>query len=193
MSHSTLHPAESAELRAHAERAAKARQEGLQLLHDPRSQAFYATSKSRPGTLHRVTLLSCDCLGFIRHGHCRHHSAIVMAHLLKELDSAPALVPADRRGKTCERMAAPTPKPATPERGDVRVPGTGELVGHVVVEAWTIEAWGYDVTGEPLLLWSARRTDADARNIAADRIWRHVETTGLMAPKAIRFKGRVAA
>ncbi|MGB3328674.1 MAG: hypothetical protein WBA46_06950 [Thermomicrobiales bacterium] len=85
MSHSTLHLTDTAELKAHAERAAKARQEGMQLMRDVRTGEYFASSKSQPGTLHRVTLASCDCLGFVRHQHCRHHSALVMAHLLQEL------------------------------------------------------------------------------------------------------------
>ncbi|MGC4107055.1 MAG: hypothetical protein QM753_12035 [Thermomicrobiales bacterium] len=80
----TLLPAETAELRAHAERAAKARKDGTQLLHDRATNEYFATSKSQPGTLHRVTLASCDCLGFIRHQHCKHHSALTMAMLLQE-------------------------------------------------------------------------------------------------------------
>ncbi|MGC4106438.1 MAG: hypothetical protein QM753_08800 [Thermomicrobiales bacterium] len=98
MSHSTLLPTESAELRAHADRAAKARAEGMQLLRAQTGE-YYATSKSKPGTLHRVTLASCGCLGFVRHQHCRHHSALVMAHLHQELSEAPALAPAC----ACER------------------------------------------------------------------------------------------
>lgn len=82
---STLLPAETAELRAHADRAAQAREAGIHLFRESRTGAYFATSQSRPGTLHRVTLASCNCLGFVRHQHCRHHSALVMAHLLEEL------------------------------------------------------------------------------------------------------------
>lgn len=49
---------------------------------------FYATSTSRPGTLHRVTLFSCDCAGFIGHGRCQH-----LAALLAEVDELPPLDP----------------------------------------------------------------------------------------------------
>lgn len=90
MSHSTLLPAETAELKAHLERASKARQEGMELFVDRRTNEYFATSKSQPGTLHRVTLLSCDCLGFVRHQHCRHHSALVIAHLLEEHGPEPS-------------------------------------------------------------------------------------------------------
>ena len=38
---------------------------------------YYATSVSRPGTLHRVTMVSCDCLGFVTHHRCVHHAALL--------------------------------------------------------------------------------------------------------------------
>jgi hypothetical protein len=85
MGQSTLLPTDTAELKIHAERAAKARREGVQLLCDRRDGRHYATSASTPGVRYFVTLLSCDCLGFVRHQHCRHHSALVIAHVLQEL------------------------------------------------------------------------------------------------------------
>lgn len=85
MSHSTLLPAETAELKAHADRAAKARREGVRLLRDRTDGRHYATSGTKPGVRYFVTLVSCTCPGFIGHGHCKHHSAMVMAHMLQEL------------------------------------------------------------------------------------------------------------
>jgi len=41
---------------------------------------WFAPSRTRPGTLHRVTGLSCDCVGFARHQRCGHHSAL-LAHM----------------------------------------------------------------------------------------------------------------
>jgi hypothetical protein len=38
---------------------------------------WFASSQSRPGVLHRVTGLSCDCDGFLRWQRCRHHSALL--------------------------------------------------------------------------------------------------------------------
>jgi len=89
-----LHPAESAELYAHFERAAKARTQGMTLFRDRETNEYFATSQSQPGHLHRVTLASCDCIGFVTYQHCRHHSALVVAHLLAELGTpSPAGTP----------------------------------------------------------------------------------------------------
>lgn len=103
------------------------------------------------------------------------------------------LSPSDRRNQTCRRMATPAPQPATPERRDILIPETGELVGHVVVEAWTTTAIGYDADGQERELWRDRRTDSVARLTAADRVWRHLEATGLMAPKDRRYGSGLAA
>ncbi|MGB3329182.1 MAG: hypothetical protein WBA46_09530 [Thermomicrobiales bacterium] len=99
----------------------------------------------------------------------------------------------DRRFQTCERMTIPAPRPATPERRDIRIYGTGELVGHVEVRAWSTEAWVYDEAGAPLMVWMGRSTGSDANLTAADRVWRHYEGTGLLAPKHLRYGGRRAA
>ncbi len=75
---------ETAELKAHIERANKARREGVKLLRDRVSGQHFATSASRPFVNYYVTLFSCSCPGFITHGHCKHNSALVVAHLLQE-------------------------------------------------------------------------------------------------------------
>src|SRR5699024_7548474 len=59
--------------------AQKARDEGVRLFRDPRDGRHYATSVSQPGRLHYVTGISCDCLGFISHQRCKHHSALLVA------------------------------------------------------------------------------------------------------------------
>ena len=59
--------------------AAKARKEGVQLFRDARDGRHYASSVSQPGTLHYLTGLSCDCMGFASHGRCKHHSALLLA------------------------------------------------------------------------------------------------------------------
>ena len=38
---------------------------------------YYATSTSDPGALHRVTAWSCDCTGYVFHGRCQHHAALL--------------------------------------------------------------------------------------------------------------------
>ena len=57
------------------------------------TREYFATSHTSPGLLHRVTMFSCSCEGFIRHSKCTHH-----ARLLAELDELP-----------------PLPEPPTPE------------------------------------------------------------------------------
>lgn len=57
--------------------AAQARDRGVKIVHNLVTNHHWATSVSRPGKLHAVTLLSCDCLGFVTHGRCTHHAAIL--------------------------------------------------------------------------------------------------------------------
>ncbi len=38
---------------------------------------WFASSRSHPGTLHRLTAYSCDCRGFMAHQRCRHNSALL--------------------------------------------------------------------------------------------------------------------
>jgi hypothetical protein len=68
--------------------AAEAKNKGVQIFLYPRTGEYYATSTSSPDELHRVTLMSCDCPGFLRHQLCTHHAA-----LLAELDELPPLPP----------------------------------------------------------------------------------------------------
>jgi len=64
---------------------------------------YFATSGSKPGLLYRVTLHSCDCEGFVRHGRCSH-----FARLLAELDELPPLptppTPAEMTGSRAVRV-----------------------------------------------------------------------------------------
>ncbi len=57
---------------------AKAKAEGVKLIKD-RDGRHFASSVSQPGTLHYVTGLSCDCRGFVSHGRCKHHAALLAA------------------------------------------------------------------------------------------------------------------
>jgi len=73
--------------------AAKARIDGVRIVRDPIDGRHYATSISQPGRFHYVTLLSCDCPGFIHAGRCRHHSALLAAlGQLPPKPTAPACV-----------------------------------------------------------------------------------------------------
>ncbi len=59
--------------------AAQAAERGVQIYRTPDGR-YWATSISQPGALHYVTGHSCDCVGFMRHQRCTHHSAL-LAHL----------------------------------------------------------------------------------------------------------------
>ncbi len=58
--------------------ADKARTTGVQLRRDDRGR-YWASSTSQPGHWHAVTGYSCDCVGFVSHARCRHHSALLAA------------------------------------------------------------------------------------------------------------------
>jgi len=57
--------------------AVQAKARGVKIIQNIVTNAHFATSASRPGTLHQVTLLSCDCAGFVAHGRCTHFAAIL--------------------------------------------------------------------------------------------------------------------
>ncbi|MGI8405296.1 MAG: hypothetical protein ACR2OE_11140 [Thermomicrobiales bacterium] len=58
---------------------AKARTEGVQLFRDRSDGRHYASSVTTPGRLYYVTGYSCECRGFVAHGRCKHHSALLAA------------------------------------------------------------------------------------------------------------------
>jgi len=88
--------------------AAQARERGIQIhVYDlGNAVEYYATSITRKGTLHRVTMLSCDCAGFQRHQRCGH-----FARLLAEVGELPELTP----------DPAPPTQPDTGETTDVEL------------------------------------------------------------------------
>ena len=57
--------------------ADQAAQRGVQVYHYAPAGEYYAPSLSRPGELHRLTLWSCDCRGFVRHQRCQHYAALL--------------------------------------------------------------------------------------------------------------------
>lgn len=69
--------------------AAVAHQRGLQLFRDgPR---WYCSSASDRGGCHLVTGFSCDCMGFIAHQRCSHHSLLLeRLGWLPEVEDAPS-------------------------------------------------------------------------------------------------------
>lgn len=58
--------------------AEKARREGVRIKRDSKGR-YWATSVSEPGKLHAITGYTCDCSGFLSHGRCKHHSALLAA------------------------------------------------------------------------------------------------------------------
>jgi hypothetical protein len=163
----SLLPTETRELRAHLDRAAKARREGVQLLRDRRDGRHYATSATTPGTRYFVTLLSCTCPGFLHYGHCKHHSALVVAHLIQE--GAPE--PDGFEPLAAETVPGPVVTPIAPNAGIDRItnPATGELLGWVRASRYSIEA--FDAADR--FLGEYRGVDAHTR--ASDRVWRAYE------------------
>ena len=57
--------------------AGTASKRGIRVYEYEPAGEYYATSRSRPLTLHRVTRWSCDCEGFKWLGRCTHHAALL--------------------------------------------------------------------------------------------------------------------
>ncbi len=57
--------------------ARQAQERGVQLFRVTTTGEVFASSVSRPGELHRVTHLSCDCVGFVRHQRCMHYAKLM--------------------------------------------------------------------------------------------------------------------
>jgi hypothetical protein len=54
-----------------------ARKRGIRVLTYPLTGEQFALSLSHPATVHRVTRLGCDCLGFTYHNRCTHYAALL--------------------------------------------------------------------------------------------------------------------
>src|SRR5690349_15306887 len=90
--------------------AEQAKHRGLQLFVVEATGEHFVNSSRAYDRLHRVTAYSCDCRGFLTHGHCTHHSL-----LLAELGWLPPLDP---------EPDPATPAPALPiAAADAPVPG----------------------------------------------------------------------
>jgi hypothetical protein len=70
--------------------ATQAKASGVKLYMDKVDGRFYASSRSQPGALHRLTGFSCTCQGFIRHGRCGHLAALHSALGWINVDPDPA-------------------------------------------------------------------------------------------------------
>jgi len=57
---------------------AKAEAEGVTITRDQDGR-YFASSVSTPGKRYLVTGFSCECCGFIAHGRCKHHAALLSA------------------------------------------------------------------------------------------------------------------
>ncbi len=69
--------------------ATQARATGVRLYQDRNDGRFYASSRSHPGALHRLTGFSCTCPGFLRHSRCAHLAALHSALGWLESDPDP--------------------------------------------------------------------------------------------------------
>ena len=70
--------------------AEQARGAGVRVLVYPQTNEHFAESASHPGELHRLTMVSCDCPGFLRHRRCRHNAALLALYgNLPPLDPEP--------------------------------------------------------------------------------------------------------
>ena len=123
---------------------AKAR--GIKIIQNLVTNHHWATSASRPSTLHAVTLLSCDCLGFVTHGRCTHYAAILAYYC-----SLPPIV-----GET------------GPDGGGVALPVPADVVLSVVpahrpvVEGTRVAYAGTRPTGPPIGSCTPTRSSSTA-------------------------------
>lgn len=113
---------------------AKAKAEGVQLLRDHAGRHF-ATSATTPGTRYLVTGYSCECRGFLAHGRCKHHAALLAS--LGWFEATPAVIAP--LAITCAHVGGHYTLAAEPEwieprteimiDGDVKVRITGDTFG----------------------------------------------------------------
>jgi|GEM_PF-2424153 len=115
--------------------AAEAARRGITVFRaaGPAGPEWFCPSSSQPGVLHRVTGLSCDCRGFMRHGRCTHHAA-----LLDHMQWLPT-VTGDPDPETPTpapiAMAVPaTPCPSCHGEGYRRMSTAGHLDAWVIVD-----------------------------------------------------------
>jgi hypothetical protein len=81
--------------------AGEAHKRGIRVVSYPPTGEVFSLSLSHPELLHRVTPISCDCLGFSYHGRCTHN-----ALLLEEIGALPADSESRRFGPEVEQAPA---------------------------------------------------------------------------------------
>jgi hypothetical protein len=69
--------------------AGEAHKRGIRVVSYPPTGEVFSLSLSHPDLLHRVTPISCDCLGFSYHGRCTHHALLLEEIGRLPTDSAP--------------------------------------------------------------------------------------------------------
>ena len=100
--------------------AVEARRRGVTVykVEGSKGPAWFSPSRSRPGGVHALTAVSCDCDGFVRWQRCRH-----LAALLDHLGWLPAL--------------SPDPGPPAPAIGPPSAPPCGFCHGR----GWAYSEW----------------------------------------------------
>ena len=92
--------------------ADQAKARGVKVIQNVVTNDHFATSVSRPGELHKVTLFSCDCPGFLKHSRCMHFAAVLaMYHSLPPIEAPDTSGPDS--GPDGGGAAAPVPTSAT--------------------------------------------------------------------------------
>lgn len=83
--------------------AAKARKEGVELLHSAKTNQYFATSGTQAGTRYAVTPHSCECKGHARFGYCKHRAALQTAlGWIEQPEATPATASADTVCRHCD-------------------------------------------------------------------------------------------
>jgi hypothetical protein len=112
--------------------AAEARRQGVTVykVEGAKGPAWFSPSRSRPGTAHALTAVSCDCDGFLRWQRCRH-----LAALLDRLGWLPVLSP-DPPTPTQEAATSAT-SATSPAIGRPSAPSCPFCHGR----GWSYSAW----------------------------------------------------
>ncbi len=116
--------------------AVGARERGIRpLRHEPTNE-YYVESQSEPGTLHRVTAVSCTCKGFQYRGYCCHLAAL-LDHL-GWLPESPTPPPAGIVVRVAEAPCADC-------RGDGWWYGSATDSRHTVISCGTCRGTGVEI------------------------------------------------